>query len=306
MKKIKQKDILQVNKDYEIRLINETGERIINMADFIAAGLKQLQSNAKGMYYIKKINCRTVKKESEVKMTNYFTNCRTEEDLKATYKQLVKQYHPDIYGEKGNEILKEIHNQLEKAVKNINVNYRAYTNYIDVDVKETPETMALKKELLKEAMNYTFVEGALFALYWENNLKVNNHRNPLTNHNFSGWNVWTLEIAYIKNNFKSCYWSTFAQYKTAKNSVKKGEKGTYITLAIYSKKKQEEDDEQEETRAQVYYKGYTVFNSEQTHETDETGAPEISEHKLIEMKKPVKSFEQKTLNLWQEKYTVIA
>lgn len=54
MKKVKQKDILQVNKDYEIRLINETGEKVINLADFIAAGLKQLQINAKGMYYTKK------------------------------------------------------------------------------------------------------------------------------------------------------------------------------------------------------------------------------------------------------------
>jgi len=240
-------------------------------------------------------------------MTNYFTNCKTEEDLKATYKQLVKKYHPDIYGEKGNEILKEIHNQLEKAVKHTaNVNLHPYSStYVDIDIKETPETKALKKELLKEAMKYAFPEGALFALYWENNLKVNNHRNPLTKHNFSGWNVWALEIAYIKNDFTSCLWSTFPQYKTAKNSVKKGEKGTYITLAIYSKKKEEEEAEEETTRPQVYYKGYTVFNQEQTHATDEQ-APELSENKLIEMKRPAKEYKQKTLDLWAEKYQVIA
>lgn len=238
-------------------------------------------------------------------MTNYFTNCKTEEDLKATYKQLVKKYHPDIYGEKGNEILKEIHNQLEKAVKNVNINFRAFSNYVDIDIKETEESRALKKELLKEALKYSFPEGALFALYWDNNLKVNNHRNPLTKHNFSGWNVWSLEIAYIKNDFKSCLWSTFAQYKTAKNSVKKGEKGTYITLAIYSKKKEEEEAEEETTRQQVYYKGYTVFNQEQTHATDEQ-APELSENKLIEMKRPAKEYKQKTLDLWAEKYQVIA
>ena len=63
-------------------------------------------------------------------MTNYFQNCKSSEDLKATYKQLVKKYHPDIYGVKGNEILKEIHNQLEKAVKNIDVNYKAFSNYL--------------------------------------------------------------------------------------------------------------------------------------------------------------------------------
>lgn len=236
-------------------------------------------------------------------MTNYFTDCKSESDLKATYKQLVKKYHPDIYGDKGNEILKEIHNQLEKAVKNINVNYRAFSNYVDVDYNETEAQRELKRELLKEALRYAFPEGALFALYWENGLKVNNHRNPLTKHNFSGWNIWTLEIAYIQNDFKSCLWSTFPQYKAAKNPVKKGSKGTYITLAIISKKKQE-DEEEETTRQQVYYKGYTVFNIEQTHEKET--APELSENKLIEMKKPKKNVGQMTLNLWQQKYQVIA
>ena len=93
-------------------------------------------------------------------MTNYFQNCKSSEDLKATYKQLVKKYHPDIYGEKGNEILKEIHNQLEKAIKNIDVNYKAFSNYVDVDLNESPEELARKKELLKEAKKYVFQEGA--------------------------------------------------------------------------------------------------------------------------------------------------
>lgn len=219
-------------------------------------------------------------------MTNYFENCKSEEELKATYRQLAKKFHPDVYGAKGNDILKEIHNQLEKAVKHTsNVNLHTYSSYVDIDIKETPETKELKKELLNEALKYAFPEGALFALYWQNNLSINNHRNPLTKHNFSGWNVWTLEIQYIKSDFKSCYWSTFAQYKAAKNSVKKGEKGTYITLAIYSKMKQEEDDTEQTMRQQVYYKGYTVFNREQTNETETVKTPKLTEIKLIEMKK---------------------
>ena len=32
--------------------------------------------------------------------TNYFTNCKNEEEVRSTYKELVKKYHPDIYGEK--------------------------------------------------------------------------------------------------------------------------------------------------------------------------------------------------------------
>ena len=97
-------------------------------------------------------------------MTNYFSNCKNEDALKATYKQLVKKFHPDVYGEKGNDILKEIHNQLEKAVKNINTAYKM-SDYIDVDINETPEELERKKELLKEAKKYVFPEGALFGIY---------------------------------------------------------------------------------------------------------------------------------------------
>lgn len=225
-------------------------------------------------------------------MTNYFENCKNENELKATYKNLVKKYHPDIYGEKGNDILKEIHNQLEKAVKKINSNYNI-SDYVDVDIKETEEQLARKKELLKEAKKHGFPEGALFALYWENGLRPANHRNPLTKHNFSGWNVWTLEIKRLENGYNSCLWSTFAQYKTAKNSVKKGEKSTYITLAIFSKPK--EDEEETEQKTKVYYKGYSVFNSEQTKETEENNIVSISEVKQIEQKK-----------LFNEKYAVVA
>lgn len=241
-------------------------------------------------------------------MTNYFTNCKSEDELKATYKQLVKKYHPDVYGDKGNEILKEIHNQLEKAVKNLNSDYKTMSDYIDADIKETPETKELKKQLLEEAQKYIFVEGALFGLYWENGLRVNNHRNPLTKHNFSGWNIWTLEIAYIKSGFNSCYWSTFTQYKTAKKSVMKGQKGTYITLAVYPKKKQEDEENENETAntPKVYYKGYTVFNSEQVHEIGTDNGPALTDTKCIEMKKTTKTSEQKTLDLWGQKYQTIA
>ena len=235
-------------------------------------------------------------------MTNYFEKCKNADELKATYKELVKKYHPDVYGEKGNEILKDVHNQLEKAVKQLDKGFKTYSNYVEKDLNETAETINLKKELLKEALKHVFPEGALFALYWQHGLRPANHRNPLTKHNFSGWNIWTLEIEKLKNDYQSSEWSTFAQYKTAKNSVKKGEHGTYITLAIIAKAKKEDEDTEEPEKAKIYYKGYTVFNKEQVRGLEDSIKTIETVKAITTKKEPV----QKTLNLWSEKYEVIA
>lgn len=234
-------------------------------------------------------------------MTNYFENCKNAEELKITYKALVRKYHPDIYGERGNDILKDIHNQLEKAVKQLDKGYKSNSNYNEQDLEEAQEIINLKKELLKEALKHTFPEGALFALYWQHNLRPANHRNPLTKHLFSGWNTWTLEIEKLKNNYQSCEWSTFAQYKKAKNSVKKGEHGTYITLAIMTKIKKEDDEVEETEKTRIYYKGYSVFNKEQVR-IQENNVKAIETVKAI----PLKNNEQKVLEVWSKKYEVIA
>ncbi len=228
-------------------------------------------------------------------MTNYFENAKTTEEIKATYKELVKKFHPDIYGEKGNEILKDIHNQLEKAIKNVDKDFFKAEDIIDTD-----EIRIKKEELLKEALNYTFPEGALFALYWENHLKPANHKNPLTKHNFSGWNVWSLEIAMLQNGFKSSDWSTFNQYKEQKNFVDKGQKGTHLTLAVYGKEKDEQGEEKETIK---FFRGYTVFNYEQTKEATGTEfKKQATEEQAIKLLSEVK---QITQNFWAD-YEVVA
>ena len=80
-------------------------------------------------------------------MTNYFENCKTSVELKNTYKELVKKFHPDIYGEKGNEILKEIHNQLEKATRKIDKGFFSFKNdYLDYDKEESEEIKAKRNK----------------------------------------------------------------------------------------------------------------------------------------------------------------
>lgn len=254
-----------------------------------------------------KVSGTQTEKRKDLKMTNYFTNCKTSEELKATYKELVKTYHPDIYGEKGNDILKDIHNQLEKALKNIDK--KAYNNLYNGNDKEESEEIRAKKEQIARELSEKYKGFAyhyLFVVYWQNGLRPANHRNPLTKHSFTGWNVWQLELKMLLEGYKSSEWSTFTQIKNDKNSVRKGEHGTQITLAIISKGK-DEDGEEDGTKSKVYYKGYSVFNIEQTQNgaTGEPQTKQIAEIKQIEPKKLIDT-EQKTLNLWQEKYQTVA
>jgi hypothetical protein len=233
--------------------------------------------------------------------TNYFENCKTTEELKATYKELVKKYHPDVFGKDGNEIMKEIHNQMEKALKR--VDSKLYNEiYNGTDKAETEETRAKKEQIAKGLFEKcgNVAYQYLFIAYLQNGLRPYNHRNPLTKHNFSGWNVWQLELKALTEGFKSAEWSTFAQLKANKQTVAKGQHGAYITLAIVSKSKKDDETEEEE-KPSIYYKGYTVFNMEQTKENVIAN----SEVKQIETSKPAEN-KQTILNLWSEKYEVVA
>jgi len=145
----------------------------------------------------------------------------------------------------------------------------------------------LKRQLAEQALLTDDVTETLEMLYIQNKLEPQKHINPLTNKVFHGKNVWVLELAYIMNDYKSCEWSTFAQYNANKTSVKKGQKGTYLTLAVFNKQKDEKGEEKEVLQ---FFKGYTVFNKEQTGEN----AKEIKK----ETKKPEVN---KQLNLWLNK-----
>ena len=221
-------------------------------------------------------------------MANYFEHCRTSEELKAAYKELVKKYHPDIYGEKGNDILKDVHNQLEKALKR--VDKKSYEELYNACECEESEDIRQQKRDIAQTLykkHGAFAYQYLCFTYWLNKLRPSNHRNPLTKHNFSGWNVWQLELQMLLKEYNSCEWSTFPQYKADKNPIRKGERGAYITLAIVAKK---EDEDGEEITSKVYYKGYTVFNKEQTQNGVQQA--QIAEVIAIETKKA----EQQ--NLW--------
>jgi len=237
-------------------------------------------------------------------MTNYFENVATIAELKAVHRKLVKKYHPDVYGEKGNDILKEIHRQLERAIQNLDKEYFKAT-----DLEEDEKTTNKKKKFAQQAIYSKNPEFALFSAYFLNNLKPQAHRNPLTNKMFHGRNVWTLELNYLINNYTSCEWSTPLQYKNADNCINKGEKCTLLTLAVHEKIKDENGKEKEKFK---YFKGYYVANFEQTKnfkkpdeniQNDTTEVKQISDttNTIIE----AEIVEQAELDLWK-KYDVVA
>lgn len=240
-----------------------------------------------------------------IKMTNYFEKINSLDELKKTYKNLVKKFHPDIYGEKGNMILKEIHNQLEKAIQKLDKDY-----FKAVDEEEDEKTTAKKKKFAKEAIISKDPEFSLFASYFLNGFKPQKHRNPMTSKMFHGRNVWTLELKYLINNYKSCEWSTPLQYKNANNCINKGEKCTPLTLAVYAKEKDENGKEIEKFKC---YKGYFVANYEQTKNyiTSKENSKINDKQKMEQIvdkttdAKESEIVEQRPLDLW-EKYDVVA
>lgn len=59
-------------------------------------------------------------------MKNFFENCATLDALKAEYKRLAKQYHPDMGGDTAT--MQEINNQYEAAFNRMNGNATTGTN----------------------------------------------------------------------------------------------------------------------------------------------------------------------------------
>ena len=71
----------------------------------------------------------------------YFSNCKTIESVKAEYKKLVKQYHPDIAGAEFTATMQEINAQFETAFriyKDIHETAEGQTYTAEQESTETP------------------------------------------------------------------------------------------------------------------------------------------------------------------------
>lgn len=94
--------------------------------------------------------------------TTYFNGCKSIEAVKATYKALVKQYHPDIAGAESTAIMQEINAQFEIAFnkyKNIHESAEGNTYTAEQNSTETPvEFMEIINSLINcEGLNIELV-----------------------------------------------------------------------------------------------------------------------------------------------------
>lgn len=85
-------------------------------------------------------------------MKKYFEDCQTIEEVKATYKKLVFQYHPDVTKTDTTEIMATINNQYEEVAKRLK-NIHKNTNN-EVYEKETTDTSEEFRDIINRIIHF--------------------------------------------------------------------------------------------------------------------------------------------------------
>jgi hypothetical protein len=83
---------------------------------------------------------------------NYFSHCRSVEEAKRLYRQLLKQHHPGHAGEKGKAITKENITQFN-AFLNSFMSHSFNSYYEDKERKPGPDTVSSFQEILRQIIN---------------------------------------------------------------------------------------------------------------------------------------------------------
>jgi curved DNA-binding protein CbpA len=86
-------------------------------------------------------------------MFKYFNNCKSIEDVKATYKSLAKKYHPDIAGAEFTATMQEINSEFEKAFDKYKNIHTAENGDNYTTEQQTTETPAEFMEIINKLIN---------------------------------------------------------------------------------------------------------------------------------------------------------
>jgi hypothetical protein len=83
---------------------------------------------------------------------NYFEQCRSVEEAKKRYRELLMQYHPDHAGEEGEAVTKEIIGQFNSFLNGfMSRSFNSY--YEDKERKPNPEAVTLFQEILRQIIH---------------------------------------------------------------------------------------------------------------------------------------------------------
>jgi hypothetical protein len=83
---------------------------------------------------------------------NYFTNCKSIEEAKKAYRELLKLYHPDHAGEEGEAITKNIIAQFNAFLKTFMS--RSYSSFCEENEwEEREETVTRFQDILEKIIN---------------------------------------------------------------------------------------------------------------------------------------------------------
>ncbi|MFA6501910.1 MAG: J domain-containing protein [Parachlamydiales bacterium] len=84
-------------------------------------------------------------------MVNYFENCKELDTIKKRYRELAKQYHPDLAGENTTSIMQDINKQYANILNKNNYNFSNFSK--DHDFMSDSERKIwndLKEKLIKD------------------------------------------------------------------------------------------------------------------------------------------------------------
>jgi len=84
---------------------------------------------------------------------NYFKNCKSIEEAKKTYRNLLLKYHPDHAGKEGEALTVEIINQFNHFIDTF-VSDSFYAYYADKDDMPDAETMTPFQDILKKIIDF--------------------------------------------------------------------------------------------------------------------------------------------------------
>jgi|TergutMp193P3_1026864.scaffolds.fasta_scaffold14636_1 curved DNA-binding protein CbpA len=84
---------------------------------------------------------------------NYFRNCKSIEEAKKTYRNLLKKFHPDHAGKEGEAATVEIINQFNRFIDTF-VSDSFYAYYADKEETPEAETMTPFQDVLKKIIDF--------------------------------------------------------------------------------------------------------------------------------------------------------